>query len=229
MARAAHPQHGDAATGCHRGRAAPADALPGEDVDDRAMGTPLAREIMARGHIDHALPAWDIGEIRNPEPVRHVCHAGPAHLVVRARLGRIGGGRDDLPAAHNAAAIAMPLFCPFPLRVADTGVFFGRKITRDGRMYHFDLVPSKGKPPYTAAILRVFGFFIVQLILQATSPERLAGLRAARRPPRPAAPALSRCRPSRRPRPIWSGRLPMPNGGSSSNDGGVSPYQFRHS
>ncbi|QUS37405.1 hypothetical protein [Falsirhodobacter algicola] len=77
------------------------------------------------------------------------------------------------------AAVAMTLFCPFPVRAADTVMRFGREITWDGQMYRFDLVLSKNKRPYTAPIIPVFGFFIDQLILQGADLEHLADLRTA--------------------------------------------------
>lgn len=77
------------------------------------------------------------------------------------------------------AAVAITLFCPFPVRVADTVMRFGREITWDGHMYRFDLVLSKSKQPYTAPIIPVFGFFIDQLILQGADLEHLPDLRTA--------------------------------------------------
>ncbi|MCV2446903.1 hypothetical protein [Paracoccus sp. DMF] len=93
------------------------------------------------------------------------------------------GEADETKNAKQAqfkrnAAVAMTLFCPFPLRMADTAMFFGREITWDGQMYHFDIALSKSKRSYTAPILPVFGFFIDQLILQGSGPAHLADLRA---------------------------------------------------
>ena len=76
-------------TGCHRGRDTPANDLAGENVDDE-------------GHVDHALPARDIGEVADPKLVRYVRHEGSVYLVVRARLCRIGVSGDHLLASHNA-------------------------------------------------------------------------------------------------------------------------------
>lgn len=75
------------------------------------------------------------------------------------------------------AAVAITLFCPFPLRVADTVMRFGEEITWNGQMYRFDLVLSKSKRPYTAPILPVFGFFIDQMVLQGAALEHLDALR----------------------------------------------------
>lgn len=75
------------------------------------------------------------------------------------------------------AAVAITLFCPFPLRVADTVMRFGKEITWDGQVYRFDLVLSKDKRRYTAPILPLFGFFIDQMILQGAAVEHLQDLR----------------------------------------------------
>lgn len=77
------------------------------------------------------------------------------------------------------AAVAITLFCPFPVRAADTVMRLGREITWDGQRYRFDLVLSKDKRPYTAPIIPVFGFFIDQLILQGADLEHLPNLRTA--------------------------------------------------
>ena len=42
---------------------APPDDASGTGVDDRAMGTPLVRETVARGDINEPLPGGDIGEV----------------------------------------------------------------------------------------------------------------------------------------------------------------------
>ncbi|WP_157403990.1 hypothetical protein [Paracoccus sp. N5] len=75
------------------------------------------------------------------------------------------------------AAVAITLFCPLPLRVADTVMRFGEHITWDGLGYRFNLILSKNKRPYTAPISPIFGFFIDQMILQGAGAEHLQDLR----------------------------------------------------
>jgi hypothetical protein len=74
-------------------------------------------------------------------------------------------------------AVAITLFCPFPLRVADTRLHFGKELLWDGERYRFNLKISKSGRPYTAYVLPVFAFFIDQLILQGSSGEHLDRLR----------------------------------------------------
>lgn len=76
-------------------------------------------------------------------------------------------------------AVAITLFCPFPFRVADTRLHFGREILWDGRGYRFNLIVSKTQRRFSAPVIPVFGWFIDQLILQGASPEHLDDLRAA--------------------------------------------------
>lgn len=76
-------------------------------------------------------------------------------------------------------AVAITLFCPFPLRVADTLLRFGQDILWDGAGYRFNLIISKTQRPFSAPVLPVFGWFIDQLILQGAGPEHLDDLRAA--------------------------------------------------
>ncbi|WP_417809552.1 hypothetical protein [Thioclava sp.] len=77
------------------------------------------------------------------------------------------------------AAVAITLFCPFPLRVADTVLRFGEEILWDDNGYRFNLIMSKSKRPFTAPVLPLFGFFIDQMILQGASSEHLQDLRKA--------------------------------------------------
>ena len=48
---------------------APAYDPPCENVDDRAMETPLVRVTMARGHANEACPSRDASKIRDPKDV----------------------------------------------------------------------------------------------------------------------------------------------------------------
>jgi hypothetical protein len=75
-------------------------------------------------------------------------------------------------------AVAITLFCPFPLRVADTRLRFGKEVVWDGEHYRFNLRISKTGRSFTAYILPVFGFFIDQLILQGSSTAHLNDLRS---------------------------------------------------
>ncbi|WP_146180772.1 hypothetical protein [Thalassorhabdomicrobium marinisediminis] len=79
--------------------------------------------------------------------------------------------------SYRNKAVAITLFCPFPLRVSDTRLRFGEEILWDGRQYQFDLTISKTGRAYRPYILPVFGFFIDQLILQGCSTEYLDALR----------------------------------------------------
>lgn len=74
-------------------------------------------------------------------------------------------------------AVAITLFCPFPLRVEDTQLRFDEEILWDGNHYRFNLKISKTGRAFTAYIIPVFAFFIDQLILQGSSPEHLQDLR----------------------------------------------------
>lgn len=75
-------------------------------------------------------------------------------------------------------AVAITLFCPFPFRVADTFLHFGRVILWDGEGYRFNLIIQKTRRPFSAPVLPVFGWFIDQMILQGAAPEHLHDLRA---------------------------------------------------
>lgn len=76
-------------------------------------------------------------------------------------------------------AVAITLFCPFPFRVADTKLHFGREILWDESGYRFNLIVSKTQRPFHAPVIPVFGWFIDQLILQGSGPEHLDDLRSA--------------------------------------------------
>lgn len=78
-------------SGRHRGRDPPADDPTGENVDHER-------------HIDHARPAGDISEIRDPELVRRLSRKLAVHLVVRAGLSGIRDGRALL-APHDTLQI----------------------------------------------------------------------------------------------------------------------------
>lgn len=60
----------------------PADDATSEDVDDK-------------GHVDEALPGRDIGEIRNPQPVRRRGFELAVHPVKRARSRLVRERRAD--------------------------------------------------------------------------------------------------------------------------------------
>lgn len=93
-------------------------------------------------------------------------------------LGRADQVRFPAQAqAMRNAAVAITLFCPFPFRVADTRLHFGRDILWDGELYRFNTVISKTMRPFAAPILPVFGFFIDQMILQGARVEHLNGMR----------------------------------------------------
>jgi len=92
-------------------------------------------------------------------------------------------GQADLTTSPRKAqalrntAVAITLFCPFPLRVADTRLRFGRELLWDGEGYRFHLTVSKTGRLFTAPILPMFGFFIDQLVLQGSGQEYLGKLR----------------------------------------------------
>lgn len=75
-------------------------------------------------------------------------------------------------------AVALAIFCPFPMRLADTDLRFGREVFWDGARWHFDLVTAKTHELYRPSLLPVFGFFVDQLVLQGSHPEHLETLRA---------------------------------------------------
>ncbi|HEY9037564.1 MAG TPA: hypothetical protein VIN05_01285 [Roseovarius sp.] len=95
-------------------------------------------------------------------------------------LGRAALTRRAMSAQRlRNGAVAITLFCPFPFRVADTMLYFGKDILWDGTSYRFNLIISKTRRPFTAPILPIFGWFIDQLILQGKGPEHLDDLRAS--------------------------------------------------
>lgn len=75
-------------------------------------------------------------------------------------------------------AVALAIFCPFPMRLADTDLRFGREVFWDGARWHFDLVTAKTHELYRPRLLPVFGFFVDQLVLQGSHPDHLETLRA---------------------------------------------------
>lgn len=79
--------------------------------------------------------------------------------------------------AHRNTAVAITLLCPFPFRVADTKIRFGRELLWDGTHYRFNLQISKSRRNFSAYVLPVFGFFIDQLVLQGSTNEHLEDLR----------------------------------------------------
>lgn len=94
------------------------------------------------------------------------------------RLGQAAQTSNPKSAqALRNTAVALTLFCPFPLRVADTQMRFGQEILWTNEGYRFNLIISKSKRHFTAPILPVFSFFIDQLILQGSHPCHLDDLR----------------------------------------------------
>lgn len=73
----------------------PADDAAREYVDDE-------------GHIDETLPGGDIGEIRNPEPVRRGSLELAVHPVERARSRLVRDRRSDRLAADDALKAHRP-------------------------------------------------------------------------------------------------------------------------
>ena len=67
-------------TGMGRPADAPPDDPTGIDVDNE-------------GHIHKSCPGRDIGEVRNPQPVRSGRMELPVHLVERARRGLVADRR----------------------------------------------------------------------------------------------------------------------------------------
>jgi len=74
-------------------------------------------------------------------------------------------------------AVALVLFCPFPMRVADTKIRFGHELLWDGSFYRFNIRTSKTGVPYAPTIIPAYGMFIDLLVLQGSSPEHLESLR----------------------------------------------------
>ncbi|MEX1662155.1 hypothetical protein AB4874_10920 [Thioclava sp. 15-R06ZXC-3] len=74
-------------------------------------------------------------------------------------------------------AVALTLFCPFPLRVADTMMRFGEEILLNEHGYQLNLVISKSGRRFRAPVLEEFAYFIDQLILQGLGDEYLADKR----------------------------------------------------
>ena len=54
------------------------------------------------GNVGKALPAGDVGEVRQPQRVRTGCVELPVHPVERTGNGWIADGRANLPAAHGS-------------------------------------------------------------------------------------------------------------------------------
>ena len=73
----------------HRGRGTPADNTTRKHIDHE-------------GNVDRPGPRLHIGEVRNPQLVRTVCHEQPVHLVIWARLRCVRVRGDDLFAPKHA-------------------------------------------------------------------------------------------------------------------------------
>ncbi|QIE44009.1 hypothetical protein G5B39_18575 (plasmid) [Rhodobacteraceae bacterium SC52] len=77
---------------------------------------------------------------------------------------------------NHAAAIA--LFCPFPLRVADSRLCFGETLFWTGDAYRIHIpATSKNDQIFRATLHPFFGQFVDALILRGVSPDYLEQLR----------------------------------------------------
>jgi len=85
-----HPQRVQDQRGAHVAGQLPADDPAREDVDDEA-------------EVDHALPAADIGEVRDPEPIRLLGAEVAVDEIGRPPGCRIGPGRAPRLAASLGA------------------------------------------------------------------------------------------------------------------------------
>lgn len=87
------------------------------------------------------------------------------------------GSKRVAQRCRNHAA-ALVLFCPFPLRVADTQLRFGENVTYDGEQYQlFVPATSKNGEPFHARVASFFGLFIDELVLQGADKAYLEELR----------------------------------------------------
>jgi len=73
----------------------PADDAAGEGVDDE-------------GHVNETLPCGDVGEIRNPQPVRRGSLELAVHPIERAWGGLVGDRRSDRLATNDALQAHCP-------------------------------------------------------------------------------------------------------------------------
>lgn len=95
--------------------------------------------------------------------------------------------RDAAHAAVNprhavhmrAAACALTLFCPVPLRLEDSRLHFGMQLTWTGELWHLRLRISKTSRLFETDLLPAFGEFIDEILLAGCGREHLAVMREA--------------------------------------------------
>ncbi len=148
----------------------------------RAFGDYIGVEPALRAHFADRLRLWENKVNRTPSYKEAKVLALPTYAEIFGMAFDMFGEADRISNPRHAqrrrnVAVAITLFCPFPMRLADTYIRFGDELDWDGRNYRLNICISKTKVPYYPTIIPAFGFLIDQLVLQGSTSDHLDVLR----------------------------------------------------
>ena len=148
----------------------------------RDFGDYIGMEPALRAHLADRLRLWENKVNGTPSYKEAKILALPTYAEIFSMAFDMLGKADKLSNPRHAqrrrnVAVAITLFCPFPMRLADTNIRFGEELDWDGMHYRFNICTSKTKLPYYPTIIPAFGFLIDQLVLQGSTPDHLDVLR----------------------------------------------------